>query len=165
VIGLTFRNVAAGSIEILSVGPLWVGLVLRGVWLSINSAAIATPTISFSLCANRVTDAAAHAAGVSLITNQDTGAVTAGQPNGFFSMAANVGREILAPVYAPITDGPKWVGVAVATTPALFVWAGLICEPERLQRPAMDHGKAARFGHGGDGVMERLRIAAEAARA
>lgn len=164
-IGVVHRQISANSTEIMSLGPLWPGVVVRGVWLSINPIVYAGVNVALALCGGAAVVLADVQAGQSLVLTTDLPiAAYFGIPSFQVSLSSNVGREFIVPVYAPIEEGSAWLCAAVnGVGGAINVTMGIVFEPERVVTPSMDRGPVGRKLRGG-GVLSELRTAAEAAR-
>lgn len=163
-IGVVHRQILGGIPEVFALGPLWGGLVLRGVWLSVQTGFGTTASAAAAICGARPAVLADVAAGVQMVRSDLVGA---GFPDfGLmrFFVATNTGREFVVPVYATIDEGSSWVGLVVGAPGALDVTCGLVMEPERLVRPSLERGVAARVGGRNGDVLARLRNEAMGAR-
>lgn len=163
-IGVVHRQTTAGAVETFALGPLWVGLVLRGIWFSFQGSVATSVSASASICGARPVLLADVDAGAQLVRS-DLFQGSFGSMNALrFLIAANVGRELVLPVYVPIQVDGLWVGVALGGPGAIEAACGLVVEPERLTTPALEPGTAARRGRRNGNVMDELRRAAELAR-
>ena len=163
-IGVVDRTVG-GPVTVLALGPLWQGVVLVGVRFAVYGTAIAQYGIGLSVSDNGHESVAAFEAGRSLIERSANLTALHSKPIFRVGHAANLAFGFEVPVYVPVASAPLWVLMAAfVVTGNGNILAGLVTEPERLIRPAMDHGPAARRLRSNGRILEELRLEAEAAR-
>ena len=162
-IGARFRTILPSATEYIALGPLWCGIVVRGVFLQFNQSAAATIAFGVSACGGGDETAENLAAGVALVVSDAAGV---GMPagNGFmFDTAASAPWSLVVPIYMPVESGVRYVLVGCRAGSQARLLCGLIVEPERLVRPAMEPGPAARRLRSNGRVLEELRAEALAA--
>lgn len=164
-IGVVHRSVSAGAVDIFSLGPLWAGLVLRGIWMATNGAFTTAYDFSMALCKSPCVTLADVQSGRSLVISSDLPVLALGMPAIHAGVGGNNVLFFEIPVYVPVHEGSLWVGIAFAPVGVVYVAAGLRVEPERVVRPALERGPAARVPTYRRAVMDELRASAEAARA
>lgn len=162
-IGLTGRDILATAIEFASLGPIWPGIVLRGVRVVLTVGSAFNGSLGLVMSQNGQAAFANFNSGRSLVIDSDV-ALPGVTPTVLplrGSGAAAVVAEL--PVYAPVREGPYWVIVRMTATVASSWILGLVVEPERLVRPAIERGVAARREVDDRRVIAELRREAEAA--
>lgn len=163
-IGVVHRLIPGAGVEVMSLGPLWPGVVIRGVWMSIYGVPTGSLDIALALCDGPVVDLTVLQSGQSLVISTDTVSAQLGMTFYRTIAGSSIGREWILPVYVPIRTGSAWVGVGIYSVPVLNVTVGLVVEPERSVSPALERGSAARRRGVAGGVMSSLEEAALAAR-
>lgn len=162
-IGLRHRTLAVGGAEFLTVGPLFSGLVLRGVWWNITTLLLGEVQWGLSIQNTGEESFEAFVGGRSLIERSDVVVTAIGLPAVRMRLNAAFSTTLTVPVYVPVHDGPVWVGMGLLLEGGGHAQLGAIVEPERLVRPSIDRGPAARLGGANGEVLERLRLEALAA--
>lgn len=163
-IGISHHFTPSATFEGWSIGPLWPGLVIRGVWVSCALAGAGVADFCFALCNGPVYDFASLGAGESLIEGEALTVPVTPFPAIRLRWAVAENRSHVLPVYVPIREGSKWFGIGAYTGAAGSVSVGLYVEPEGQVFPAYERGPAARTIGAAGGVLDTLRAAATGAR-
>lgn len=161
---MTGRVVAALANETFSLGPIFAGVVLRKVFVTVLPGTGGNAQLGLVIADGPVGVVAEFNGGRSLVQGPETF-----QPGIFHAMldvraSAGTSSLLVLPVYVPVRQGSVYLGVYFQTTSVCSIVVGVEVEPERVVRPFLDRGRAARLNGGGGLVMDQLRGAAEAAR-
>lgn len=163
-IGIVHRNVAAATVEVLSLGPIWPGVVIRGIWFSIQPANASNLDICIAVCGAPASVISDLRSAQSLVDTTDTPVAALGMPSVRFTMGTIVGREFTVPVNVPIREGPVWIGAGVLSSFLAYVSMGVSVDVERNVAPSIERGSAARRIRTNGRVIQELREVALAER-
>jgi hypothetical protein len=163
VIGLRHRTLVAGTPEYITVGPLFSGVVLRGVWLNFATLLVGEVQFGLAVQGNGDETLTGFGSGDSLIERSDVAVAAVGLPAARLKLSALSDVSLTIPVYYPVVGAPRWLGVAVAMEGGGHIQVGAVIEPERLVRPSMERGRAARAWPAPGSVLDELRLEAIAA--
>lgn len=163
-IGVVHRTSGVNVVEYSTLGPLWAGTVLRGVWFLFGDTSQTFVDVALRLSDSPDATQQNLDAGVSLVSTDSAVRAEYGFRAMRFLLNPTSGVPWVIPVYVPIHESKFVIASAVSGVGILQWSVGLVVEPERLVRPALERGAAARRLETNAGVLERLRGAAVQAR-
>lgn len=163
-IGPVVRILSPTILKYSAVGPVPVGFVIRGLWVSVTCVVRTEVHLAPALSEVGEESLEGLSAGSPLLGKSEI-APNPGWPPGFNVAGLAYSCVVVdVPVYVPVLNGPVWVLFGVGVGAGGYVMMGLDVEVERtVQLSREGRGtRAARYG--GGGVMAELRAAAESAR-
>ncbi len=164
-IGLRARSYG-NTVEVLALGPVWGGTVIRSIVLGWNVNAASVLEFAFALSKQGGESVENLTASDSLLGPGEEVLGGTAFPAMFVSQAANQWASMTFPIYVPVADGVRYVLVGCRTAGAQVgrVVAGLQVELERNIVPAVSVLPSTRITPLGAGVGPVLQAAAESAR-
>lgn len=154
-IGVVSRTIFGPS-EFVSLGPLWAGLVLRGLWLCMNLGANGVVRVLPTVSGGPVRDLEALLAGRSLVQGSETVGQFGAGPYLEFTVGASGAQERTVPFYFPVQAGSVFVGVGLSASQIGVVMCGLVVEADPVVR-----GEFVPRGLAVGGLRSNSRVLAE----
>jgi hypothetical protein len=146
------------------VGSVWEGTVLRGIHVVLSAGLTAgTLNLGFAVCGSEVPSYVNFDGGVSLIRSSQVLLSELPFKLAWLRATTVLSAGVYLAVNYPVRGGVGHV-ICAAQAPALqHAVVSLDVEPERLVRPAMERGRAARAWPSAGSVLDELRLEAIAA--
>ena len=163
-IGLAHRFVAASAVEVLSLGPVQAGLVIRGIWVCATGATTLFADLALAVCGSEPRSLEDVQAGRQVVVSSDAVIAQLGVPSLAFNLSAGLGQSAELPCYVAVPSGPIWIGVAAFSTSAFKLTLGLRVGLLRGGAEEVELLRPGRSKQGVGDVMDSLREAAANAR-
>jgi len=158
------KVLSAGAVEVFSLGPIWPGVTLIGIWASINTVTTGALDVAFAVCDSQVGDLVGVQAGQPLVQSTDFPVAAIGMPSMRFQLVANNGRELTFPCFVPIVAGAAWIGIAALASVAMNVSFAPVVDGFQVASDRRVPAGAGQRVAQGVGVMAALREAAVSGR-
>ena len=146
------------------VDSLWAGTVLRGIHLVLSGGVTAAQVnLGFAVCGSVEPTRGNFEGGVSLIRSLTLPIVDLPYKIAFFRATTGLSSGVYIGANYPVRSGAEHVICAAQSATPQYALMSLDVEPERLVRPAIERGRAARAWPPAGSVLDELRLEAIAA--